>query len=119
VYSIGSFGVDGLVTYFMSQEFGASEALIGRYGALRGLGAVLGAVGGGLLLDKVSRKLGARAAVLAITVGAALFGLASGNTMVVMLGLVWAACGPFTRRSSLLWPWTLPMGALRPRCLPS
>jgi MFS family permease len=89
VYSIGSFGVDGLATYFMSQELGASEALIGRYGALRGLGAVLGALGGGLLLDKVSRKLGAWAAVLAISVGAGLFGLVSGNTTVVILGLVW------------------------------
>jgi PAT family beta-lactamase induction signal transducer AmpG len=32
-YSIVSFGVDGLVTFFMSNRFGAPESLIGQYGA--------------------------------------------------------------------------------------
>jgi PAT family beta-lactamase induction signal transducer AmpG len=89
VYSLGSFGVDGLVTYFMSEELGATEAIIGSYGALRGLGAVVGAVAGGLLLDKVSRRAGAVGAVVAISVVAAALGFASGNPVVLAIGLVW------------------------------
>jgi predicted MFS family arabinose efflux permease len=44
VYSIGSFGVDGLVTYFLSDQLQAVETIIGQYGALRGLGALIGAM---------------------------------------------------------------------------
>ena len=89
IYSIGSFGVDGLVTYFMSECFGATESLIGQYGALRGVGAVLGALIGGVLLDRLSRRVSALGAVGAISVVAVLVGLASGSPMVIALGLVW------------------------------
>jgi predicted MFS family arabinose efflux permease len=89
VYSLGSFGVDGLVTYFMSEQFAATEVLIGRYGALRGVGAIVGAVAGGLLLDRVSRRASAFGAVVAISLVAALIGLATGNQAVIWIGLVW------------------------------
>jgi PAT family beta-lactamase induction signal transducer AmpG len=95
VYSVGSFGVDGLVTYFMSRHFGATEGTIGLYGALRGLGAVLGAVGGGLLLGRAGRRRSAFGAVLAISLGAVLFGAASGSGWVVALGLVWGLAWAF------------------------
>lgn len=99
VYSIGSFGVDGLVTYFMSDHFGASESLIGQYGALRGLGAVIGALGGGLVLDRIarsptatgaaSRRGGALIATVGISIGALFIGWAPTAEVVVGLGLVW------------------------------
>jgi len=89
IYSVGSFGVDGLVSYFLSLEFGAAESVVGRYGAMRGLGAVAGAVVGGLLLDRISRRWSALGATVAITVGAILLGLAPTAGAVVALGLVW------------------------------
>lgn len=89
VYSLGSFGVDGLVTYYMSEQLGASETLIGQYGALRGVGAVLGAVVGGLLLDSVSRRASAVGAVIAISIVAGAIGLTAASGMVIALGLVW------------------------------
>jgi PAT family beta-lactamase induction signal transducer AmpG len=89
VYSLGSFGVDDLVTYFMSEVFGAAETTIGWYGALRGVGAVLGALGGGLLIDRVGRRRSAYGAVLLISLGALLIGAATGATMLVLLGLLW------------------------------
>ncbi|MBN1247318.1 MAG: MFS transporter, partial [Anaerolineae bacterium] len=95
VYSLGSFGVDGLVTYFMSEQFAASEALIGHYGALRGLGAVLGAVGGGFLLDRVSRKSSACGAVVAISIVAGVIGLAGRSGTVIALGLLWGIAWAF------------------------
>jgi PAT family beta-lactamase induction signal transducer AmpG len=95
VYSLGSFGVDGLVTYFMSADFAATETLVGRYGALRGVGAVLGATVGGLLLDRLGRRPSAYGAVVLISVTAALIGAATGAPMVVGLGLLWGVVWAF------------------------
>jgi MFS transporter, PAT family, beta-lactamase induction signal transducer AmpG len=89
VYSIGSFGVDGLVTYFMSQEFGATESLIGQYGALRGLGAMLGALCGALVLRRLARKRSALLGTVLISLGALVIGLAPSKEVVVGLGLAW------------------------------
>lgn len=89
LYSIVSFGVDGLVTYFMSEVFDASERIIGQYGALRGIGAVIGAVGSGLLLDRISRKKSAYIAVFLISIGAALIGSTQGLNGLLILGLIW------------------------------
>ena len=89
IYSVGSFGVDGLVTYFLSERFSAAETVIGRYGAMRGLGAVVGALIGALLLDRVSRRRSAMGSTLLISVGALLIALAPTARAVVGLGLVW------------------------------
>ncbi|HNT77211.1 MAG TPA: MFS transporter [Anaerolineae bacterium] len=95
VYSIGSFGTDGLVTYFMRMQFDAAESLIGQYGALRGLGAVVGALVGGALVDRVGRKRSAYAAAGGISIAAALFGLATGARGVLWLGLLWGVVWAF------------------------
>ncbi len=95
VYSLGSFGVDGLVTYFMSKGLSAPEAMIGNYGALRGLGAVLGALGGGYLIDRVGRRQSAYSAVVLISVVALLFGLATTVNLVLGLGLLWGVIWAF------------------------
>ncbi len=89
VYSIVSFGVDGLVTYCMRGRFQAVETTIGLYGALRGLGAVVGAAGGGLLIDRIGRKPMAYSAVLAISLAAAAIGAAPGVNALLVLGVVW------------------------------
>lgn len=94
-YSIVSFGVDGLVTYFMSSHFGAPETMIGNYGALRGLGAVIGAVGGGLLADRVGRRRSAYGAVFAISIGAALIGAAPSIGTLLALGVLWGIAWGF------------------------
>jgi len=95
VYSIGSFGVDGLVTYFLSEQFRAPETIIGQYGALRGLGAIVGAIGGGALLSRLSRRRGAIVAAVGITLGAALIGSATSSRMTVALGLIWGLAWAF------------------------
>lgn len=89
VYSIVSFGVDGLVTFFMSETFKASETVIGQYGALRGVGAVIGAIGSGLLLDRISRKTSAYIAAFLISIGAVLIGIAPSLSMILIMGLIW------------------------------
>jgi MFS family permease len=95
IYSIGSFGVDGLVTYYLSDQLQAVETSIGLYGALRGGGALLGAIGGGLIIDKLSRKNNAVAATVLISLGAILFGVTTAIPLVVSLGLVWGIVWAF------------------------
>jgi PAT family beta-lactamase induction signal transducer AmpG len=95
VYSVGSFGVDGLVTYFMSDTFQAPENVIGQYGALRGVGAVAGALVGGLLIDRIGRRRSAYGAVVLLSAGAALIGLAPGLNVLLGLGLGWGIVWAF------------------------
>lgn len=94
-YSIVSFGVDGLITFFMSSKFNASSEAIGQYGSLRGLGAVIGAVAGGLLIDRIGRKWSALGALIAISVGAILLGMATGIPLILVLGVVWGIAWGF------------------------
>lgn len=94
-YSVVSFGVDGLVTFYMSEAFGAPETLIGAYGALRGVGAAVGALVGGLLLDRIGRRAGAFGAVAAISLGAVLIGAAGGTPALLALGVVWGIAWGF------------------------
>ncbi len=94
-YSLAAYGVNGLITYHMSQSFAAPDGLIGTYGALRGLGAVIGALGGGLFIDRIGRRPSAYGALIAITLLAALIGLAPGLNMVVALGILWGMAWGF------------------------
>ncbi len=94
-YSIVSFGVDGLITLFMSNEFHAAKTAIGQYGALRGVGAVIGAVGGGFLVDKLGRRRSAIGGLIAVSIGAVLIGLAPGITVLLILGVVWGIAWGF------------------------
>ena len=87
--------MDGLVTYFMSEHFSAPEMLIGQYGALRGVGAVAGAIGGGFMIDRLGRRRGAYGAVLLISLGAALIGLAPNTTILLALGVLWGIAWAF------------------------
>jgi predicted MFS family arabinose efflux permease len=91
IYSVGSFGVDGLVTYYMSEDLGAVETTIGQYGALRGLGAVLGALAGGLIWARLRKKRVALAAALLVSVCAGLFAIAPSVRIVLPIGLLWGA----------------------------
>jgi PAT family beta-lactamase induction signal transducer AmpG len=95
VYSIASFGIDGLVTLFMSDHFNAPETLIGQYGALRGVGAVIGAIGGGLLIDRLGRQRSAYGAAIIICLGAVLIGAASSLNFLLALGLLWGLAWGF------------------------
>lgn len=95
VYSIVSFGVDGLVTLFMSAVYDAPVTTLGQYGALRGVGAVIGAVAGGLLVDRMGRKRSAYGAAILIAIGAAIIGAATGINMLLVMGIFWGIAWGF------------------------
>lgn len=95
LYSIVSFGVDGLITFHMSQTFHAPESLIGTYGALRGIGAVIGAVAGGVLMKKLGAKKMAYLALALLSIAAILLGFAPGISMLLIMGVIWGAAWGF------------------------
>ncbi|MCO6453197.1 MAG: MFS transporter [Caldilineales bacterium] len=88
-YSIASFGVDGLITLHMSSSYGASDSAIGQFGALRGLGAILGALAAGVLFDRLGRKTVAYAALLLISLGAILISRMAGVNPLLLTGIPW------------------------------
>jgi MFS family permease len=95
LYSFVSFGVDGLVTFFMKKELQATSSLIGRYGSLRGIGAVVGALVAGLLIDRFGRRRSAYAAIFLISLGSISIGLAGQARTVLALGVAWGIVWAF------------------------
>jgi len=89
VYSVASFGIDGLITFFLSDRFNAAETIIGQYGSLRGIGAVVGSILGGFIIDRLGRRSSSRAAILLISAGGVLIGLASSANALLVMGLIW------------------------------
>ncbi len=88
-YSIVSFGVDGLVTFFMSNELDAPVRSIGQYGAIRGCGAIIGALLGGVSLDRLNYKRIAYLTIFILSAGACLMGIASSISAVLGFAIVW------------------------------
>lgn len=43
LYPLASFGIDGIMTLFLSEDYGVNHSGLGVYGSLRGVGAILGA----------------------------------------------------------------------------
>lgn len=90
VYSIASFGTDGLMTLHLSEVHHASAFRIGIFGMWRGLGALLGAIGFGIFSSKFGLK---RAQQLALIVlgGACLLPLSgwADKDVAVLWGIAW------------------------------
>lgn len=56
LYSFLSFGIDGLNPLFFKEQLHLNQTIIGNYGSLRGIGAIIGAVIVGSILHKLSLK---------------------------------------------------------------
>lgn len=82
-------GINGLVTYYISRDLGATPSQVGNYGALVGVGSVAGAFAAGLALDRWDERLPAYLAVLGVTIIAVLLGLTTQMSLIYPLGVVW------------------------------
>lgn len=93
-YSILSNGVDGLVTLFMQNQFGAQESALGVWGSLRGIGSVVGALIGAVLIARIGRVRAAFGTAVLMAIFAVIIGLATGINylfgVAFFWGLVWA-----------------------------
>lgn len=89
LYSVVSWGLDGLIPFYMSEVFDAPEAALGNFGAVRGVGAVIGAVIGGLAMNRLGSIRASYLAVGLIVIGALGIALSPTLTVLLVTGFVW------------------------------
>lgn len=82
-------GVEGLVTFYMSEELQAVETQIGAYGALKGVGTVLGALGTSWLIARTGRRTTAMIVAALVSLGGVVFSFAGSVTAVLTLAIFW------------------------------
>lgn len=92
LYSVSSFGTDGLWTLFLSEVHKANFSEIGSFGVARGLGALMGAVLAGWLGIRISAGKLARIALFVLGVGT-LLPLLDGAML--LQGSLWGMCWGF------------------------
>lgn len=82
-------GIEGLVTFYMSNELAALETQIGTYGALKGIGTVAGALVTSWLIARTSRRTTAMIVAGLVSIGGLVFSFAGSITAVLTLALFW------------------------------
>ncbi len=82
-------GIDGLVTYYMSNELDSSGSTIGLYGTLKGIGMVIGAIGLSYLMTHFGRRTAALTTVILVTLGGLMFSVLESETAIVSVGVLW------------------------------
>ena len=95
VSAFGAFGTEGIATYYLRVRFGGSNIAIGHYGALRGIGAVVGALMGAWLINRFGRTRIAYAAAALTSLVAVIFGLARDGGDVLLIAFFWGAVWAF------------------------
>jgi MFS family permease len=82
-------GIDGLVTFYMSDELESSDTVIGVYGSLKGVGMVIGAVGVSTLIARLGRRVAALVTVAAVTAGGLIFSVFQTETAILAVAVLW------------------------------
>jgi MFS family permease len=82
-------GIDGLVTFYMSNELDSSGSTIGLYGTLKGVGMVIGAVGLSYLMTHFGRRAAALTTVTLVTLGGLMFSALESETAIVSVAVLW------------------------------
>ena len=82
-------GIDGLVTLYMSSELQIGPELIGRYGMLKGVGMVIGALILGGAINKMGVKNAALSTVTMVTVGGFIFSRSTSLNTILIVGVLW------------------------------
>ncbi|MDH5372054.1 MAG: MFS transporter [Acidimicrobiia bacterium] len=82
-------GIDGLVTFYMSNELDSSGSTIGWYGTLKGVGMVIGAVGLSYLMTRFGRRTAALTTVILVTLGGLMFSVLESEKSIVGVAVLW------------------------------
>lgn len=82
-------GIDGLVTFSMSDELGSSGGTIGLYGTLKGIGMVAGAFGLSLLVKRFGRRTAVLTTIAAVTLGGIVFSSLTTERAYLAFAAVW------------------------------
>lgn len=82
-------GIDGLVTFYMSNELGSSGGTIGVYGTLKGIGMVVGAAGLSALVSRFGRRTAAMTTLIAVAAGGLMFSVIGSESTILGVAMVW------------------------------
>lgn len=98
LYSVTSFGIDGLMTLFAQKELGFQIHQLGTMGSLQGVGAILGALISGFCVFRLGAQKTAYIALVGISVGGLMMSQSSGSSdfpevifgMTLLWGIFWS-----------------------------
>lgn len=82
-------GIDGLVTFYMSNELDSSAGRIGVYGTLKGVGMVVGAVGLTSMVSRFGRRVAATVTLVAVALGGLMFSTLETEGAIIAVAAVW------------------------------
>ncbi len=82
-------GIDGLVTFYMSDTLDSSAGRIGVYGTLKGVGMVIGAVGLSTLVRRYGRRLAATVTLVAVALGGLMFSMIESEGAIIAVAAIW------------------------------
>jgi MFS transporter, PAT family, beta-lactamase induction signal transducer AmpG len=88
-------GIDGLVTFYMSSELGASGTQIGLYGTLKGVGILAGGVGLSLFVRSFGRSVAAIVTLALVTAGGLGFALLGSVPLLLAVAPLWGVAVGF------------------------
>ena len=89
-------GADGLVTFYMSKELGATESQIGYYGSIRGAGMVGGAFLTTFLISRFGRRTTTFLILALVTMGAFVFSRAGTIGFILGFAVIWGGIAGLT-----------------------
>ncbi len=95
LYSLVSFGVDGLVSFFINRDLDASDLNLENYATLRSIGVIAGAIAGWILIDRLGHKKSSFYALAFLSIGAILISLAWNIYAVFIFGVIWGIAWGF------------------------
>ena len=91
IYSIASFGIDGIVTLFLHRRLSLDENIVGIYGSLRGIGAVAGAALAGFTALRYGRVKSVVFALAFLCIAGLSVLLIEGPASSYLIGFIWGA----------------------------
>lgn len=95
LYSFFSFGQDGLVTYYLKQQFNLGDTQIGLYGSFKGIGSIIGALMGGLIIRFKGIKMASYLAVFLLLLGELNISDSLAPDNVKWVGILWGSSWGF------------------------
>jgi PAT family beta-lactamase induction signal transducer AmpG len=82
-------GIDGLVTFYMSDTLDSSAGRIGVYGTLKGVGMVIGAVGLSTMVHRFGRRVAATVTLVAVALGGIMFSTIESEGAIIAVAVLW------------------------------
>jgi len=88
-------GIDGLVTFYMSNQLNADPDTIGLYGTLKGVGILAGGIGLAAIAKRGGRAVGAVATLVLVSAGGILFSGLTTQASILAIAPLWGVAVGF------------------------